>query len=47
MTIVRYEPWTLVNRLHQTFDQFFSDSLEHPRGLQLAQCFLGAARGHP
>jgi HSP20 family protein len=26
MAIVRYEPWTVVNRLHQSLDQFFNDT---------------------
>jgi HSP20 family protein len=30
MTIVRYEPWALVNRLHQSLDQFFGDNLGTP-----------------
>lgn len=30
MTIVRYEPWSLVNRLHQSLDQFFDDTLSTP-----------------
>ena len=30
MTIVRYEPWSLVNRLHQSLDQFFGDTLSTP-----------------
>ena len=28
MTILRYEPWTLVNRLHRQLDQAFSGSAE-------------------
>jgi HSP20 family protein len=30
MTIVRYEPWALVNRLHQSLDQVFGDTLGSP-----------------
>jgi HSP20 family protein len=30
MAIVRYEPWTVVNRLHQSLDQFFNESLSSP-----------------
>jgi len=30
MTIVRYEPWSLVNRLHQSLDQIFGDTLNSP-----------------
>jgi HSP20 family protein len=30
MAIVRYEPWTVVNRLHQSLDQFFNETLSSP-----------------
>ena len=30
MTIVRYEPWTLMNRLHREIDQIFGDSFATP-----------------
>jgi len=30
MTIVRYEPWTLMNRLHREIDQIFGDSFAAP-----------------
>jgi HSP20 family protein len=30
MAIVRYEPWTVVNRLHQSLDQFFNETLNSP-----------------
>ena len=30
MAIVRYEPWTVVNRLHQSLDQFFNEALSSP-----------------
>ena len=30
MAIVRYEPWAVVNRLHQSLDQFFNDTLSSP-----------------
>jgi HSP20 family protein len=30
MTIVRYEPWALVNRLHQHLDQVFGETLGAP-----------------
>jgi len=28
MTVVRYEPWALVNRLHRQFDNFLSEGFE-------------------
>jgi HSP20 family protein len=30
MAIVRYEPWAVVNRLHQSLDQFFNETLSSP-----------------
>ena len=30
MAIVRYEPWSVVNRLHQSLDQFFNESFNSP-----------------
>jgi HSP20 family protein len=30
MAIVRYEPWAVVNRLHQSLDQLFGDTLSSP-----------------
>src|SRR4051794_27245924 len=30
MTLVRYEPWRLVNRLHQHLDQAFGDAFGAP-----------------
>jgi HSP20 family protein len=30
MTLVRYEPWRLVNRLHQQLDQVFGDTFGSP-----------------
>jgi HSP20 family protein len=30
MALVRYEPWTVVNRLHQTLDHFFNEALSAP-----------------
>jgi HSP20 family protein len=30
MAIVRYEPWSVVNRLHQSLDQFFNETLSSP-----------------
>ena len=30
MAIVRYEPWAVVNRLHQSLDQFFNETLSAP-----------------
>ena len=30
MTIVRYEPWTVMNRLHREIDQIFGDSFATP-----------------
>ena len=30
MTLVRYEPWRLINRLHQQLDQAFGDSFGAP-----------------
>ncbi|HUI63063.1 MAG TPA: Hsp20/alpha crystallin family protein [Steroidobacteraceae bacterium] len=30
MTIVRYEPWSIVNRLHQSLDQIFGETLSSP-----------------
>jgi HSP20 family protein len=30
MTIVRYEPWAVVNRLHQSLDQIFGEHLSSP-----------------
>jgi HSP20 family protein len=30
MAIVRYEPWSVVNRLHQSLDQFFNDHFTAP-----------------
>src|SRR6185295_14620123 len=30
MTLVRYEPWRLVNRLHQQLDQAFGDTFGAP-----------------
>lgn len=30
MAIVRYEPWTVVNRLHHSLDQFFNETLSSP-----------------
>jgi len=30
MSIVRYEPWTIVNRLHHSLDQLFGDTLSSP-----------------
>lgn len=30
MSIVRYEPWAVVNRLHQSLDQLFGEALASP-----------------
>jgi HSP20 family protein len=30
MAIVRYEPWAVVSRLHQSLDQFFNETLSSP-----------------
>ena len=30
MALVRYEPWSVVNRLHQSLDQFLNDTLNSP-----------------
>jgi HSP20 family protein len=30
MAIVRYEPWAVVNRLHQSLDQFFNENFSAP-----------------
>jgi HSP20 family protein len=30
MAIVRYEPWAVVNRLHQSLDQFFNETSSAP-----------------
>jgi HSP20 family protein len=30
MAIVRYEPWAVVNRLHQSFDQLFNEGWNAP-----------------
>jgi HSP20 family protein len=30
MTIVRYEPWAVMNRLHREIDQIFGDSFATP-----------------
>ena len=30
MAIVHYEPWSVVNRLHQSFDRFFNEALSSP-----------------
>ena len=30
MAIVRYEPWTVVNRLHQSLDHFFNETFSAP-----------------
>ncbi|HKT74289.1 MAG TPA: Hsp20/alpha crystallin family protein [Steroidobacteraceae bacterium] len=30
MTIVRYEPWALINRLHNSLDHFFGETLAAP-----------------
>jgi len=30
MAIVRYEPWAVVNRLHQSLDQIFGEALSSP-----------------
>lgn len=30
MAIVRYEPWSIVNRLHQSLDQLFGETLGTP-----------------
>ena len=30
MAIVRYEPWAVVNRLHQSLDQFFNEAWNAP-----------------
>ena len=30
MAIVRYEPWAVVNRLHQSLDHFFNETLSSP-----------------
>ena len=30
MTIIRYEPWSVVNRLHQSLDQLFGETLRTP-----------------
>jgi HSP20 family protein len=30
MTIVRYEPWRLVNRFHRDFGRFFADTVDAP-----------------
>jgi HSP20 family protein len=31
MSIVRYEPWAVVNRLHQSLDHFFNESWSLPQ----------------
>jgi len=36
MTLVRYEPWRLVNRLHQQLDQAFGDSFGTPEASSAA-----------
>src|SRR5262245_15610321 len=33
MTIVRYEPWRLVNRFHRDFSRFFSDGVDETASL--------------
>jgi HSP20 family protein len=30
MALVRYEPWSVVNRLHHTLDHFFNEALSAP-----------------
>jgi HSP20 family protein len=30
MTVIRYEPWALVNRLHQQLDRVFGDTVRQP-----------------
>jgi HSP20 family protein len=30
MALVRYEPWSVVNRLHQSLDHFFNEALSAP-----------------
>jgi HSP20 family protein len=30
MALVRYEPWAVVNRLHQSLDQFFNETFSAP-----------------
>jgi HSP20 family protein len=30
MAIVRYEPWSVVNRLHQSLDHFFNEAFNSP-----------------
>lgn len=35
MALVRYEPWTVVNRLHQTLDHFFNEALSAPEASSL------------
>src|SRR5688572_24625101 len=30
MAVVRYEPWTVMNRLHQQLDQLFGDTFGAP-----------------
>ena len=32
MTIVRYEPWRLVNRFHRDFGRFFGESVDEAAG---------------
>ena len=36
MTLVRYEPWRLVNRLHQHLDQAFGDTFGSPEASSTA-----------
>src|SRR5579872_494238 len=36
MTLVRYEPWSVVNRLHQSLDQLFGESLGSPEAADSA-----------
>ena len=48
MTVVRYEPWGLLNRLRRELDQRRPAHLQHPLGIQEPACPGAAARrlGH-
>jgi hypothetical protein len=36
MTVVRYEPWALLNRLHREFDQSFENAARDASWIPLA-----------